>query len=73
MQHRGRGRRGETQRDGEEEKGEKWWKITHGAAMGSEGTHVGCCSRSASATSQDCAVQQPEGGGGGGEGEELGG
>lgn len=31
--------------------------------MGSEGTHVGCCSRSASATSEECAVQQPEGGG----------
>lgn len=48
-------------------KGGKWWKITHAAVMGSDGTHVGCCSRSASATSEDCAVQQqPEGGGRGG-------
>lgn len=67
MQHRGRGRRGQTQRDGEEEKGGKWRKITHAAVMGSDGTHFGCCSRSASATSEDCAVQQQrEGGGRGG-------
>lgn len=63
-QHRGRRRRGDTQPEErqEEKKGEK---ITHGTAMGSEGAHVGCCSRSASAASQDCAVQQAEGRGGG--------
>lgn len=53
--------------------GGKRWKnhsLTHGAAVGSEETHVGCCSRSASAAAQDCAVQQPEGSreGRGGEG-----
>lgn len=54
----GDGRRGETQRDGEEENGgESGGKITHGATVGSEETHVGCCSRSASAASQDCAVR----------------